>query len=90
MCPGGTVVCASSAKGEIVTNGMSEYARDKENANAAILVGIEPGDFPTALFYPASIYSTVLKRKLFYSAARITVRLHSLSEIFLTEEHLQN
>lgn len=46
MCPGGTVVCASSAKGEIVTNGMSEYARDKENANAAILVGIEPEDFP--------------------------------------------
>ncbi len=46
MCPGGTVVCASSAKGEIVTNGMSEYARDKENANSAILVGIDPEDFP--------------------------------------------
>lgn len=46
MCPGGTVVCASSEKGGIVTNGMSEYARDKENANAAILVGIEPEDFP--------------------------------------------
>lgn len=46
MCPGGTVVCASSEKGGVVTNGMSEYARDKENANSAILVGIEPADFP--------------------------------------------
>ena len=47
MCPGGTVVCASSEKGGVVTNGMSEYARDKENANSAILVGVEPADFPS-------------------------------------------
>lgn len=47
MCPGGTVVCASSEKGGVVTNGMSEYARDKENANSAILVGINPEDFPS-------------------------------------------
>ena len=47
MCPGGTVVCASSNKGGVVTNGMSEFARDKENANSAILVGIEPEDFST-------------------------------------------
>lgn len=46
MCPGGTVVCASSEKGTVVTNGMSEYARDGENANSAVLVGIEPADFP--------------------------------------------
>ncbi len=42
MCPGGTVVCASSEAEMTVVNGMSEYARDGENANAAILVGIEP------------------------------------------------
>jgi uncharacterized FAD-dependent dehydrogenase len=47
MCPGGTVVCASSEKGGVVTNGMSEYARDKENANSAILIGVEPADFPS-------------------------------------------
>ena len=47
MCPGGTVVCASSQKGGVVTNGMSEYARDKENANSAILVGVNPEDFPS-------------------------------------------
>ncbi len=45
MCPGGTVVAASSEKGRMVVNGMSEYARDGENSNSAILVGIEPQDF---------------------------------------------
>ena len=45
MCPGGTVVAASSEEGGMVTNGMSEYARDGENANSAILVGIEPSYF---------------------------------------------
>lgn len=42
MCPGGTVVCASSEEGGVVVNGMSEYARDGENADSALLVGIEP------------------------------------------------
>ncbi|MCD7828465.1 MAG: hypothetical protein LUG85_08030 [Clostridiales bacterium] len=45
MCPGGTVVAASSEERGMVVNGMSEYARDGENANAAILVGIEPSYF---------------------------------------------
>ena len=45
MCPGGTVVAASSESERLVVNGMSEYARDKENSNSAILVGIEPKDF---------------------------------------------
>lgn len=47
MCPGGTVVCASSEEGGMVVNGMSEYARDGENANSAVLVGIEPELFPS-------------------------------------------
>jgi len=45
MCPGGVVVAAASEKGCVVTNGMSEYARDAENANSALLVGVSPGDF---------------------------------------------
>lgn len=45
MCPGGTVVAAASEKGGVVVNGMSEYARDGENSNSALLVGIEPQDF---------------------------------------------
>ena len=54
MCPGGTVVAASSEEGGMVVNGMSEYARDKENANCALLVGIEPpfeSDHPLAGMY---------------------------------------
>ena len=45
MCPGGTVVAAASEIGRVVTNGMSEFARDKENANAALLVGVDGKDF---------------------------------------------
>lgn len=45
MCPGGQVVAAASEKGRLVTNGMSEYARDKENANSALLVDVKPQDF---------------------------------------------
>lgn len=45
MCPGGTVVAAASEKGMIVTNGMSEFARDKQNANSALVVSVAPEDF---------------------------------------------
>ncbi len=46
MCPGGTVVAASSEPGRVVTNGMSQYSRNERNANAGIVVGIDPKDFP--------------------------------------------
>ena len=46
MCPGGTVVAATSEPGRVVTNGMSQYSRNERNANAGIVVGIEPADFP--------------------------------------------
>ncbi len=46
MCPGGTVVAATSEPGRVVTNGMSQYSRNERNANAAIVVGIRPADFP--------------------------------------------
>ena len=42
MCPGGTVVPAASEPGMLAVNGMSEFARDKENSNSALLVGISP------------------------------------------------
>jgi uncharacterized protein len=45
MCPGGTVVAATSEPGRVVTNGMSQYSRNERNANAGIVVGIEPADF---------------------------------------------
>lgn len=44
MCPGGVVVCGASGEGQVVTNGMSYFARDKENSNAALLVSVLPED----------------------------------------------
>jgi uncharacterized FAD-dependent dehydrogenase len=46
MCPGGTVVAAASEPGRVVTNGMSQYSRNERNANAGIVVGITPDDYP--------------------------------------------
>ena len=45
MCPGGVVVAAASEAGGVVTNGMSYHARDGQNANSAVVVGVDPGDF---------------------------------------------
>ena len=45
MCPGGEVIASSNEPGTIVTNGMSKYARDGENANSAVLVNVTPDDF---------------------------------------------
>lgn len=45
MCPGGEVVAAASEESSVVTNGMSNYARNSENANSALLVNVEPRDF---------------------------------------------
>ena len=45
MCPGGTVVAATSEPGRVVTNGMSQYSRAERNANAGIVVGITPDDY---------------------------------------------
>ncbi len=45
MCPGGVVVAAASSNGLLTTNGMSEYSRNHENANSALLIGLNTGDF---------------------------------------------
>jgi len=49
MCPGGEVVAAASELGGLVVNGMSEYARDKDNANSAILVQVNPADYASVV-----------------------------------------
>jgi hypothetical protein len=46
MCPGGTVVAATSEPGRVVTNGMSQYSRNERNANAGMVVGIDLADYP--------------------------------------------
>ena len=67
MCPGGTVVAAASEHGRLVTNGMSEFARDKENANSALLVGIAPSDFGSEEL----LAGVALQRRLEESAYRL-------------------
>ncbi len=46
MCPGGVVIAAASEEGGVAVNGMSEYARNAENSNSALLVGVSPDDMP--------------------------------------------
>jgi len=46
MCPGGQVVAATSEPGRVVTNGMSQYSRAERNANSALVVNVNPEDFP--------------------------------------------
>jgi uncharacterized FAD-dependent dehydrogenase len=45
MCPGGTVVAATSEEGRVATNGMSQYSREERNANSGFVVGIEPKEY---------------------------------------------
>jgi len=59
MCPGGSVVCASSEEGGVVTNGMSRHARDGMNSNAALLVGVDP-----SIEGPHALAGFTLQRKI--------------------------
>lgn len=65
MCPGGTVVAAASEKEGVIVNGMSSLARDGENANSALLVGIEPRDFPSAHPLAGIYYQREIEHKAF-------------------------
>jgi uncharacterized FAD-dependent dehydrogenase len=65
MCPGGAVVAAASEVGMIVTNGMSEYARDKQNANSALVVSISPEDFGSTHPLAGIEYQRTWERKAF-------------------------
>ncbi|MDR2853543.1 MAG: NAD(P)/FAD-dependent oxidoreductase [Burkholderiaceae bacterium] len=64
MCPGGTVVAATSEPMRVVTNGMSQYSRSERNANAAIVVGIDPRDFPGDPPGDAALAGIALQRAL--------------------------
>jgi uncharacterized FAD-dependent dehydrogenase len=65
MCPGGSVVASSSEKNTVVTNGMSEYKRDKENANSAILVTVMPEDYGTNSPLAGMYFQRELEQKAF-------------------------
>lgn len=65
MCPGGVVVASSSSDGEIVTNGMSKFLRDGENANSAILVEVTPKDFKSDFVLEGMYFQKELEQKAF-------------------------
>ena len=65
MCPGGSVVAAASETGGVVTNGMSRSDRGGENANAALLVGVSPADFPTAGPLGGVLWQRTLEQRAF-------------------------
>jgi uncharacterized FAD-dependent dehydrogenase len=66
MCPGGTVVAATSEPGRVVTNGMSQYSRNERNANAGIVVGITPEDYPG---YPENVLAGIAFQRQWESRA---------------------
>ena len=68
MCPGGYVVAAASEEGGVVTNGMSFSDRAGENANAAVLVTVQPKDFP----YPGPLGGVQWQREIEEKAYRIS------------------
>ena len=65
MCPGGVVVGATSLEGHVVTNGMSEYKRDKENANSALLVNVDERDFGSTHPLAGIEFQEKLEKKAF-------------------------
>ena len=65
MCPGGKVVNASSEENMLVTNGMSEFARDNINSNSALLVGVSPYDFHSDSPLAGMYFQRELEKKAF-------------------------
>ncbi len=68
MCPGGTVVAATSEHNGVVTNGMSEYARDGENSNSALLVSVTPADFESSSALAGLDFRRKIEKAAFLSA----------------------
>jgi hypothetical protein len=63
MCPGGFVVNSSSEEGGLVVNGMSNHARDEENANSALIVTVTPKDFPSVHGVPEALSGVHFQRE---------------------------
>ena len=74
MCPGGTVVAATSEPGRVVTNGMSQYSRAERNANAGIVVGIDPPDYPDDETAMVQAFGEVAGKR--YAAQAATLKAH--------------
>lgn len=70
MCPGGYVVAAASEEGGVVTNGMSNADRDGENANAALLVTLNPKDFPSEDPLSGMYWQQEIERKAYQAGGK--------------------
>lgn len=70
MCPGGYVVGAASEKNHIVTNGMSYYSRNGENANSALLVGVYPSDYPSESVLSGIEFQKDLEHKAYIAGGK--------------------
>ena len=88
MCPGGTVVAATSEAGRVVTNGMSQYSRNERNANAGMVVGIEPSDFPVDAQAWQAAFDEPLGSSLAQEALQMASRkqVHPLAGIVLQRQ----
>jgi uncharacterized protein len=69
MCPGGTVVAATSEPGRVVTNGMSQYSRNERNANSGIVVDVSPEDYPADPGDPDSVLAGMEFQRLWEARA---------------------
>lgn len=70
MCPGGSVVASASEEGGVVTNGMSNFARDGENANSALLVNVTPDDFKSSDPLAGMYFQREIERRAFEVCGR--------------------
>ena len=76
MCPGGYVVNSSSEEGRLVVNGMSDYKRDSENANSAIIVTVSPKDFGNDVFAGVVFQEELEKKAYEVGRGMIPVQLY--------------
>ncbi|MBQ8759657.1 MAG: hypothetical protein IJZ20_08195 [Clostridia bacterium] len=82
MCPGGTVVASASDKNQIVTNGMSYYARDGKNANSAIAVSVDTEDFGNTVEGAIRFQEDIEKRAYAVAGGDGTAPIQLLSDFF--------
>ena len=87
MCPGGTVVAATSEPNRVVTNGMSQYSRNERNANAGIVCGIDPADYLQAFKadrpeLPSHVFDSVAGEQRVHPLAGISLQRALESQAF--------
>ncbi len=82
MCPGGTVVASASDDGQIVTNGMSNYARDGRNANSAIAVSVDASDYGNTVDGAIAFQEDIEKRAFISAGGDNSAPIQLLSDFF--------